>query len=185
MQDPGTGGNWRSAPLQNAPMNDASAPVSRAIPLADEAALARLAASIARHAQPGDLIALEGDLGAGKTSFARAFIRSLQDEPEDVPSPTFTLVQEYETRRGRVQHVDLYRIEDPADIGMLGLGEALASSILLVEWPDRLPDRMGANRLLLRLEYGAAPDSRIATLVADPVDGGHWTKIVKELEADG
>src|SRR5690606_6498900 len=142
----------------------------------DEAALTVLAADIARRAQPGDLIALEGDLGAGKTAFARAFIQSLQDEPEDVPSPTFTLVQSYETRAGPVLHADLYRIEDSSEIAALGLIEALADSMLLVEWPDRLPAGAAANRLTIRLEFGPAPDSRIVTLAGT----GRWQRHLKE-----
>jgi tRNA threonylcarbamoyladenosine biosynthesis protein TsaE len=148
--------------------------------LADEAALARLAARAAGLARPGDLIALEGELGAGKTSFARAFIRALQDEPEEVPSPTFTLVQSYETRAGSVLHADLYRIASRSETEALGLVEALADAIVLVEWPDRLPDLRAAGMLAVRLDFGKSPEARVATLVGT----GRWRKLVKEL-ADG
>jgi tRNA threonylcarbamoyl adenosine modification protein YjeE len=149
--------------------------------IADEAALARLAARIAGLARPGDLIALEGDLGAGKTSFARAFIQSLQEEPEEVPSPTFTLVQTYETKAGMVLHADLYRIADPSEVASLGLAEALADSILLVEWPDRLPGIAAAGRLTVRLDFASTPDSRCVVLLGM----GRWRTLVRELQAHG
>ena len=104
--------------------------------LPDEAATARLAEDIAAVVAPGDLIALSGDLGAGKTAFARAFIRALADDPEhEVPSPTFTLVQAYELERLSVTHFDLYRIGAPEELDELGLDEAL-DGIALVEWPE-------------------------------------------------
>ncbi|MEX0809757.1 MAG: tRNA (adenosine(37)-N6)-threonylcarbamoyltransferase complex ATPase subunit type 1 TsaE [Dongiaceae bacterium] len=145
--------------------------------IGNEAALGRLAARLAARARPGDLIALEGDLGAGKTSFARAFIRSLQDEPEDVPSPTFTLLQSYETKAGLVHHFDLYRIENPAETGPLGFEEALGEGIVLVEWPERLGALLPAERLSLRLEFGSTPDSRRATLRAT----GSWAARMRNI----
>ncbi|MEX2202341.1 MAG: tRNA (adenosine(37)-N6)-threonylcarbamoyltransferase complex ATPase subunit type 1 TsaE [Dongiaceae bacterium] len=132
--------------------------------IANEAALARLAARLAMAARPGDLICLEGDLGAGKTSFARAFIHALQDDPEEVPSPTFTLLQSYETRAGLVHHFDLYRIADAAEAGPLGFEDALGEGIVLVEWPERLGPLLLRERLSLRLEFGPTPDSRRAIL---------------------
>lgn len=132
--------------------------------IANEAALARLAARLAAAAKAGDLICLEGDLGAGKTSFARAFIHALQDDPEEVPSPTFTLLQSYETKAGPVHHFDLYRIENPAESGPLGFEDALGEGIVLVEWPERLGPLLPRDRLSLRLEFGPTPDSRRAIL---------------------
>ena len=147
------------------------------IAIPDEAALAALAGRIAALARPGDLIALEGDLGAGKTSFARAFINALQDAPEEVPSPTFTLVQQYETRAGTVLHADLYRIADRSETDALGLIDALGDAILLVEWPDRLPPVRPAGLLTVRLDFGESPDSRRVTLVG----AGRWQALLKEL----
>ncbi|PLX33388.1 MAG: tRNA (adenosine(37)-N6)-threonylcarbamoyltransferase complex ATPase subunit type 1 TsaE [Hyphomicrobiales bacterium] len=99
----------------------------------------RLAAELAAHARAGDLIALEGPLGAGKTTLARALIRQLTGNPqEEVPSPTFTLVQTYETARIPVWHFDLYRIERPEEIFELGFEEAESQGLSLVEWPDRM-----------------------------------------------
>jgi len=150
----------------------------RRIEIPDEAALALLAARVAGLARPGDLIALEGDLGAGKTSFARAFINALQDEKEDVPSPTFTLVQHYETRAGTVLHADLYRLADCSETEALGLIDALGDSILLVEWPDRLPDVRPAGLLTVRLDFGPTPDSRRVALVG----AGRWQALIQELK---
>ena len=151
---------------------------ARRIEIPDEAALARLAARVAKLARPGDLIALEGDLGAGKTSFARAFIHALQDEPEEVPSPTFTLVQSYETRAGTVLHADLYRIADRSETEALGLIDALGEAILLVEWPDRLPSLRPAGLLTVRLDFGSSPDSRTATLAG----AGRWHSLLREFD---
>ena len=101
--------------------------------LPDEAAMAALGAAVARVIAPGDRIGLSGDLGAGKTTLARAILRALADDPAlEVPSPTFTIVQEY-ALPVPVRHVDLYRVEDEADVAELGLGEADAAE--LVEWP--------------------------------------------------
>ena len=102
--------------------------------------LLRLAEEIAFALSPGDTIALEGDLGAGKTTFARALIRALSDGAiSEVPSPTFTLVQEYRGDRFHLVHVDLYRLK-PVEVDDLGLEEiTLDGGVTAIEWPDRLP----------------------------------------------
>ena len=112
---------------------------------------ARFAGDLAKKLRPGDIVFLEGDLGMGKSVFARALIRALADEPDlDVPSPTFTLVQVYETGKGPVWHFDLYRIKSPEEIWELGWEEALAGGIILVEWPSRLGNGLApADRLTL------------------------------------
>ena len=109
-----------------------------------------LAFSCASLLRPGDVIALSGDLGAGKTSFARGLIGGL-GWPGEVPSPTYTLVQPYEPPDVRVPvwHVDLYRIEDPDDADALGLFETDAA--LVIEWPQRLGDRLPARALRLHI----------------------------------
>jgi tRNA threonylcarbamoyl adenosine modification protein YjeE len=97
-----------------------------------------LAGTLAQDAPWPGLILLEGGLGAGKTTFAKAFINALSETPVDVVSPTFTLVQTYDTKKGPLFHADLYRLKVPEEVEELGLLEAFSSAICLVEWPDRL-----------------------------------------------
>ena len=105
-----------------------------------------------------------------RNSFARAFIRGLASaatevsEEEEVPSPTFTLVQIYDRRPANVWHFDLYRIEDPEEVFELGIEDALSEGITLIEWPERLGRLLPAQSLVLRLEQGARPDMRVAFL---------------------
>lgn len=106
----------------------------------------RIAAILA----PGDWIALEGDLGAGKTTLVRAILRAL-GVTSVVPSPTFTLVQEYDTANLRILHCDLYRIETPAEVDELGLEEASDGGAVLVEWPDRAEARIPPDALRIRV----------------------------------
>lgn len=129
-------------------------------------ATGRLASRLARGARAGDVIALDGPLGAGKTTFARAFVAALGGAGE-VPSPTFPLVQCHPTPRGEVWHFDLHRLERPGDVWELGLEEALAGGIVLVEWPDRIEGLLPAGRLTVRLEH-AGPEARRATLMPGP-----------------
>ncbi len=121
-----------------------------------------LAQVMAAFARPRDLIALEGDLGAGKTTFARAFIRSLAGDDElEIPSPTFTLVQSYATPRLDVAHYDLYRLSDESELAELGLDDALARGIALVEWPERGGALLPTDRLTVRFSDVRLPDGSI------------------------
>jgi tRNA threonylcarbamoyladenosine biosynthesis protein TsaE len=122
------------------------------VELADEEATRALGARLAGEARRGDVFALGGGLGAGKTTLARGFIRALTTPDEEVPSPTFTLVQVYETRKGMVWHFDLYRLEDPEEAWELGIEEAFADGISLVEWPERLGALLPARRRQVALE---------------------------------
>ena len=131
------------------------------ISLSDPDETAGLAAALASCVVPGDVILLSGDLGAGKTHFARALIRSILAEPEDVPSPSFTLVQTYETPRGMVWHSDLYRITNVEEVEELGLFQAFEEAICLVEWPDRLADLTPQDALTLSLSYGPSESERV------------------------
>lgn len=108
--------------------------------ISSEAETAALAATLARQCRAGDLFLLSGPLGAGKSVFSRAFIRALCGEKTEVPSPTFTLVQNYECAKGIIWHYDLYRLEDPEEIFELGWEEAMVDGIALVEWPQKLGD---------------------------------------------
>ena len=139
--------------------------------LKDEQATAALGAALARVAQQGDVIALSGPLGAGKTALARGFIAALGHEG-DVPSPSFAIVQPYEDLDPRVWHVDLYRIEQRSEIDELGLDSA-ADAVLLVEWPDRAGPGAWPHALALSLDL--APDgARILTAHAPPSWEGRW-----------
>lgn len=124
--------------------------------LEGEAATQRLGRALAPLLRAGDLLALWGDLGMGKSSLARALIqerlRLAGCPPEDVPSPTFTLVQIYEAGGISLAHFDLYRIADPAEIYELGLEEALEEGAALIEWPGRLEDLLPQERLDILLE---------------------------------
>ncbi|WP_135465704.1 tRNA (adenosine(37)-N6)-threonylcarbamoyltransferase complex ATPase subunit type 1 TsaE [Crenalkalicoccus roseus] len=137
--------------------------------LPDPDATARLAARLAPAARPGDAVLLEGPLGAGKSAFARAFLRALAGDPAlEVPSPSFTLVQSYDLPGGgEAHHFDLYRLEGPADLAELGWEEALRG-IVLVEWPDRLGALRPEGALTVALAPGAAEEERIATLSGWP-----------------
>jgi tRNA threonylcarbamoyladenosine biosynthesis protein TsaE len=139
------------------------------IDLPNEAATAGLAARLASKAEAGDVIALAGDLGSGKTSFARAFIRARGRGDEEVPSPTFTLVEIYGFESGpAVWHFDLYRLDHPEEAYELGIEEAFADGISLIEWPERLGPLLPAEHLTVALAPGAAPEARRARLQASP-----------------
>jgi N-acetylmuramate 1-kinase len=149
------------------------------IALADECATQRLADAVGASARAGDLILLRGALGAGKTAFARALIRSVAGDPAlEVPSPTFTLVQTYDAGRLRIAHADLYRITDPAELGELGLDDfadagSQTGGLVLVEWPERAPGRFETDRLEIELSVDPArPEARHARLVGT----GRWAK---------
>lgn len=134
--------------------------------LPDLAATGRLAARLAALARPGDAILLEGPLGAGKSEFARAFLRAATGDPAlEVPSPSFTLVQSYDLPGGvEAHHFDLYRLAGPEEVTELGWEEA-RRGIVLVEWPERLgPALRPAGALTLALAHGAAEEERLATL---------------------
>ncbi len=158
----------------------------RQLRLDDQAATAALARRLAPLLRRGDLLALWGDLGCGKTSFARALITALPpsdpgSEPEEVPSPTFTLVQIYDRTPVPVWHFDLYRIRDPEEVLELGFEQALAEAVSLVEWPERLGPLLPEDRLDLRLDFGAAPEARSAVLEGH----GDWAERLADLDLDG
>ena len=120
--------------------------------LPDEAATERLGAALAQRLRPRDVVALQGGLGVGKTTLARAILRAASDNPDlIVPSPTFTLVEVYDTRRGTFWHFDLYRLENPEQVFELGWEEARADGIALVEWAERLGRLLPDERLVVTL----------------------------------
>jgi tRNA threonylcarbamoyladenosine biosynthesis protein TsaE len=146
------------------------------IDLSDEAATAALAERVARVARAGDVIALKGELGAGKTVFARAFIRA-RGGAEEVPSPTFTLVQMYDLDPVAVWHFDLYRLRAAEEAWELGIEDAFAAAISLIEWPERLGSLLPPTRLEIALDFADAPQSRRVRLAG----GGAWRERLQEI----
>ena len=130
------------------------------LPSAD--ATARLAVAIGANLNGGDVILLSGDVGAGKTHFARSLIQSRLAEPEDVPSPTFTLVQVYDAPEVEIWHSDLYRLSGPDQVFELGLADAFETAVCLVEWPDRLGDLTPSSALSATFTDGDNDDARVA-----------------------
>jgi len=144
--------------------------------LPDAAATEALGARLGLTLRAGDVLALRGDLGMGKSTLARAAIRAALAEPElAVPSPTFTLVQSYDGPDCAIWHVDLYRLEGPEDALELGLDEAFAEAATLIEWPDRLGPYLPVDRLDITL--GEDGDGRLAEIQAGP----SWTTRIEEL----
>jgi tRNA threonylcarbamoyl adenosine modification protein YjeE len=142
-------------------MADISETFRQARALPDLDATARLGEAIAQGLRAGDAVALWGDLGAGKTTLARAILRAL-GVTEDVPSPTFTIVQSYDTNRLVVSHYDLYRIKSAREMQELGFDDALLDGAALVEWPERAPEALPPDALHVRLDiYGGVRNARL------------------------
>lgn len=149
--------------------------------LPELAATRALAERLARVLRPGDLVLLEGDLGAGKTELARAVVRALAGAAITVPSPTFTILQTYELPGLELGHADLYRIADPGELIELGLEECLTRGALLVEWPDRAATLWPAERLVVALAAVPADhDAREATLTGT----GRWADLIATLAGE-
>lgn len=152
--------------------------------LPDEAATAGIGRRLALLARRGDVLALWGELGVGKTVLARAFIRARCGHADEIPSPTFTLVQIYEPASPSVDavyHFDLYRLTAPEEAFELGIEDAFASGISLIEWPDRLDDLLPATRLDVELRYADAADRRTLTLRGS----GDWAERLGDVDRDG
>lgn len=146
--------------------SDADAPPLR-LHLSSPDATAAFARRLAPRLQAGDTILLEGPIGAGKTHFARALIQERLAAGgliEDVPSPTYTLVQTYDDGTGEIWHADLYRLSDPAEVVELGLSDAFGTAICLVEWPERLDPADAPGALRLRFDGGHGPEARDVTV---------------------
>jgi len=149
----------------------------RRLDLPDEAATAALARRIAALAEAGDVIALSGDLGAGKTFFARAFIAEA-----DVPSPTFTLVQTYQKPdKGQIWHFDLYRLKQPDEAIELDIEDAFAEGISLIEWPERLGPLLPAERLDVALAIPAGSAAETCRRSATLTGHGRWASLLGKL----
>jgi tRNA threonylcarbamoyladenosine biosynthesis protein TsaE len=149
------------------------------VDLPNETATAALAARIAAVAAAGDIIALKGDLGTGKTAFARAFIRA-RGNHDEVPSPTFTLVQVYDAGPTAIWHFDLYRIRAPEEAWELGIEDAFVTGISLIEWPERLGPLLPERRLELGFAFCDEPGAR--RIAMDP--GEEWQSRLAMIAAD-
>ena len=145
-----------------------TAPQAQTIPLANPAATEALAASYAARLAPGDVIALTGDLGAGKTVFARALIRSLGravgNDIDHVPSPTFTLVQLYDLADFTLYHFDLYRLKAPDEVWEIGIEDAFADGVSVIEWAERIEHLLPPHHIRINFAFGSDETARIATV---------------------
>src|SRR4029077_10426902 len=150
------------------------------VDLPDEAATGAFAARISALAAVGDIIALKGDLGAGKTPFARGFIRA-RGSTEEVPSPTFTLVQIYDLAPAAIWHFDLYRLKSPDEAWELGIEDAFGGGISLIEWPEQLGHLLPRYRLEITFLFADRPEARRALIVA----GEDWQERLAGIGADG
>ncbi len=146
--------------------------------LATEAETAELAVRFGKQLETGDVVLLEGDIGTGKTCFARHLIQSQQRLTEDVPSPSFTLVQVYDTKPGQIWHADLYRLSSPDDVEELGLSDAFQTAICLIEWPDRLGELAPEDALLIRFELG---DTETARTLTFSWQNDRWANLSKAI----
>lgn len=143
--------------------------------LPDAAATAALAHCLAPILAAGDCILLSGDIGAGKTHFARAVISArlaAVGRSEDIPSPTFTLVQTYEADGTDIWHADLYRLSGPGEVWELGLDQAFESAVCLVEWPDRLGDHAPDDALRLQIDTLHDDGRRLTATAGGPRSQG-------------
>ena len=132
----------------------------------NEQEMCALAARLAKLLRGGDCLTFNGTLGAGKTTFIRAMVQSLAGV-ENVPSPTFTLVQIYDSPIGSLWHFDLYRLKQPEDIYELGIEEALADGVLFIEWPQRAKELLPTNQLQLHLDHMPDTDGRTITITGE------------------
>jgi tRNA threonylcarbamoyladenosine biosynthesis protein TsaE len=146
---------------------------------ADEDATARFAERLARILRPGDVVALSGGLGSGKTALARALVRTFAPG-EEVPSPTFTLIQTYSAPDFAIWHVDLYRLAGEREVRELGLDEAIdQGAVLVIEWPERAAAWLPQDRLDVVMSFGASPSVRRARVIAH----GSWADRIAALGA--
>jgi len=176
-----TGSYTESSPWRTDEMTDTTTETQLTLHSRDAEATRSIGAALGRHAEPGDVFLLHGELGAGKTTFTQGFARGAGSE-ELVNSPTFVLVNEY---RGRlpIYHADLYRLDDPDEVERLDLANASLDGVLLVEWPERGDGLLPAEHLLVRIEHAGPEERRLAFVPR----GRRYERLVAEVrgELDG
>lgn len=160
-------------------------PVHPPLSLPGAPATEALARALAPALGAGDVLLLEGPIGAGKTHFARALIQSLLAQPEDVPSPTFTLVQTYDAPGFAIWHADLYRLGHPDEAIELGLEEAFETALCLVEWPERLGSARPPGALVLRFAHAPGEGAADGRSVAFSADDERWRQRLAALDLPG
>jgi len=150
--------------------------------LTDLAATKRLGLFLAKQLMVGDVLALQGALGAGKSELARAIIQQVCPDETDIPSPTFTLVQAYESDdNGSLLHFDLYRLAEPGDVFELGIEDAFVEAVCLIEWPERLAGYLPDHALTIKIDYDPGTNGdREVTLSGDAA----WQKRLKGILPD-
>ncbi|MFP4450182.1 MAG: tRNA (adenosine(37)-N6)-threonylcarbamoyltransferase complex ATPase subunit type 1 TsaE [Rhodosalinus sp.] len=146
--------------------------------LSSPEATTALARELAPRLSPGDTLLLAGPVGAGKSHFARSLIGALLTGPEDIPSPTYTLVQGYDGHSGPVWHADLYRLGDPGELAELGLEEAFGTAICVVEWPERLGGMAPEDALELAFSPDDGPETRRLGI---SWTAPRWDAVMREL----
>ncbi len=145
--------------------------------VATENEMTLLGQRLAKLLDSGDTLLLSGPIGAGKTHLARAIIRTLVGEAEEIPSPTFTLVQVYDRPDGTIWHADLYRLGDSSEVIELGLDEAVGEAIVIIEWPDRLPEDFYTGNAL-EIQISPRGDARKVDFRSD---GTRWQSKLRDL----
>lgn len=150
--------------------------------LTDLAATKRLGLFLAKQLMVGDVLALQGALGAGKSELARTIIQQVCPDETDIPSPTFTLVQAYESDdNGSLLHFDLYRLAEPGDVFELGIEDAFVEAVCLIEWPERLAGYLPDHALTIEIDYDPGTNGdREVTLSGDAA----WQKRLKGILPD-
>jgi N-acetylmuramate 1-kinase len=150
------------------------------VPDANELHLGLIAERLALKISRGDMIALSGDLGAGKSTFARSLIRALLDDPgAEIPSPTFSLLQTYETPRLLISHIDLYRISCEEEVEELGLADLQSQGAIIVEWPERAPGVLSPNLLIISFREGTTAETRSIVITGF----GSWEGRLKRVQS--
>ncbi len=148
------------------------------IQIKTQAETEEIAHKIAQICDIGDVIALYGDLGVGKSVFSRSFIRALTTPDEEVPSPTFTLVQVYESDHGELYHFDMYRLENPDDCFELGIEEAFSDGVSLIEWPTKMGAYLPWDCLKIEIANGEGETERTMEFSSQ----GPWLDRLKEAD---